>query len=490
MSVARLDIEKAQKSPETIRGTGGQAVRRRIYAFGIAFFDMVCILGAYLVAVFQTHSALESFGGAALVRSPYFVIFVIMWFAAAVDQRLFGPRRNEDTASYLLTVTKTVANATVVSVFVMALFTQSGVERDFLVLFCLLTLGFMLALRATTRLLFWVLPRGGAIRVLIVGANNRTRHLVRVLEESPHGYELVGFLEDEPERAESFSIADLPHLGGLSDLSEILHARGVHEVFISLPVRSHYATITHIAETCERQEISARLLADLFPLHIAKSRLMYLIDIPLLSLSAVPEAQSRLALKRAVDFVVSSILLILLAPLFLLLAIVIKLDTRGPVFFLQERVGQNQRRFKMMKFRSMVPDAEHRRGELEAMNEADGPVFKIRMDPRITRVGRFIRKYSVDEFPQLINVWLGEMSLVGPRPPLASEVAQYSWSQRRRLSVKPGMTGLWQVSGRSDVGFSEWVDMDLTYIDTWSLWKDFVILVKTFRAVVEGRGAA
>ncbi len=489
MNAARID------TPESPQATGdivrrGQLARRKIYALGVAVSDFACILAAYLVAVYQTHSALETLGGAAAIRCPYLIIFLILWFTAAVDQRLFGPRRNEDATSYLVTVTKTVANATVVSVFVMALFTESGVQRDFLVLFCLLTLGFMLALRATTRLLFWVLPRGGAARVLIVGANNRTQHLLRVLEKSPRRYDLAGFLEDDPGRAQAFATADLPHLGALDTLPDVLGNHAIQEVFISLPVRSHYATITRIAETCENREIPARLLADLFPLHIAKSRLMYLTDIPLLSLSAVPEAQSRLALKRAVDFAVSSILLILLAPVFLVLAIVIKLDSRGPVFFRQERVGQNQRRFKMIKFRSMVPDAEARRKELEAMNEADGPVFKIRHDPRLTRVGRFIRKYSIDEFPQLINVWLGEMSLVGPRPPLASEVAKYSWSQRRRLSVKPGMTGLWQVSGRSDVGFSEWVDMDLTYIDTWSLWKDFVILVKTFRAVVEGRGAA
>ena len=173
----------------------------------------------------------------------------------------------------------------------------------------------------------------------------------------------------------------------------------------------------------------------------------------------------------------------------LTIAILVKLDG-GPVFFAQERVGQNQRRFKMLKFRSMVVEAEALRADLEERNEADGPVFKIRDDPRITRVGKFIRKYSLDEFPQLINVWMGQMSLVGPRPPIPSEVEQYSWDQRRRLSVKPGMTGLWQVSGRSDVAFKDWVELDLVYIDTWSLFQDAFILLRTFRAVVQGRGAA
>jgi len=210
-----------------------------------------------------------------------------------------------------------------------------------------------------------------------------------------------------------------------------------------------------------------------------------------LSLSTIPEAQAQLAFKRLFDFVVSSLLILMLLPvLFIPLAILIKLESKGPVFFLQERVGQNQRRFKMIKFRSMVANAEELRAALEAMNEADGPVFKIRKDPRITRIGGFIRKYSVDEFPQLFNVWMGQMSLVGPRPPIPAEVEEYTWSQRRRLSVRPGMTGLWQVSGRSDVGFEEWVELDLTYIDNWSVMQDVMILLKTFGAVVRGRGAA
>ena len=173
-----------------------------------------------------------------------------------------------------------------------------------------------------------------------------------------------------------------------------------------------------------------------------------------------------------------------------MIGLLIKLDSRGPVFFFQERIGQNQRRFRMVKFRTMVPNAEELKKELEALNEADGPVFKIRNDPRLTRIGGFMRKHSIDEFPQLFNVWIGQMSLVGPRPPVLPEVVKYTWAQRRRLSVRPGMTGLWQVSGRSDVGFEEWVGLDLEYIDTWSLWGDLVILFKTFKEVFYGRGAA
>ncbi|MEK7794968.1 MAG: exopolysaccharide biosynthesis polyprenyl glycosylphosphotransferase, partial [Candidatus Hydrogenedentota bacterium] len=264
----------------------------------------------------------------------------------------------------------------------------------------------------------------------------------------------------------------------------------VGEVYVTLPIRTYYSDIETISNACAARRIPLRLVAELFPLKVASNELMYVDDVALLSLSAVPEERIRLAMKRAIDFLASTLLLLVLfVPLFIV-ALLIKADSRGPIFFAQERVGQNRRRFSMLKFRSMVVDAEARRAGLDALNEADGPVFKIRNDPRITRVGRFIRKYSVDEFPQLINVWLGQMSLVGPRPPLASEVEKYSWDQRRRLSVKPGMTGLWQVSGRSNVGFEEWVALDLQYIDTWSVWSDFKILLKTFGAVVRGRGAA
>ena len=209
-----------------------------------------------------------------------------------------------------------------------------------------------------------------------------------------------------------------------------------------------------------------------------------------MSLSTTPETHGQLLVKRLIDFSVSSLGLLAVGWwLFPIVAALIKLESRGPVFFKQERVGQNGRRFHIYKFRSMVADAEQRKKELEALNEADGPVFKMRRDPRVTRVGSFLRKTSIDELPQLINVWLGHMSLVGPRPPIPSEVEQYSWEQRRRLSVRPGLTGLQQVSGRSDVSFDDWVAMDLAYIDEWSLMTDLQIMLLTVRVVLLGKGA-
>ena len=198
----------------------------------------------------------------------------------------------------------------------------------------------------------------------------------------------------------------------------------------------------------------------------------------------------QLLLKRLVDASLSLIVLVLLSPLFLLVALLIKLTSPGPVFFVQNRVGMNQRKFRLYKFRSMVVDAEAKMAELAHLNERDGPAFKIENDPRITRIGRFLRKTSIDELPQLLNVLSGEMSLVGPRPPLPDEVKKYEWLFRKRLSVKPGITCIWQISGRNHVSFDRWMEMDHEYVENWSLWLDLKILFKTVPAVLLSRGAS
>ena len=459
----------------------------------IVTLDAAFIFVAYFWAVYSSGLADDSLSQSLLTHMPYFAIFALWWSLSSLDQHLFGPKSNDELIAYLFTVTKAVGEALVLCTVIMALFSPHGVERDFLLAFGVGTLFVIVAFRLLLRLSLWTFRLRGLYgrRILIIGSNVRTSHLVDVIKSRRYyGLNVIGCLEEDIERAELLVNLGVPVKGAPADLDRVLADEEVDEVYISLPIRSFYSTIKDIAHYCEGEGIPVRLIADLFPMRIATNRIMYVEDVPMLSLSTVPEERFRLAMKRAFDFLVSTVLLVLLPLLFLPLTILIKLESPGPVFFAQERVGLNRRRFKMLKFRSMVVNAEELRQELEAMNEADGPVFKIRKDPRITRVGRFIRKYSLDEFPQLFNVWMGQMSLVGPRPPLASEVEKYSWDQRRRLSVKPGMTGLWQVSGRSDVNFKEWVELDLQYIDTWSLKQDFLILLKTFRAVVQGRGAA
>jgi exopolysaccharide biosynthesis polyprenyl glycosylphosphotransferase len=198
----------------------------------------------------------------------------------------------------------------------------------------------------------------------------------------------------------------------------------------------------------------------------------------------------QLLLKRLLDLFVSLVMLIVLFPLMALTAILIKLTSPGPVFFIQKRVGMNQREFKLYKFRSMVANAEERKSALLHLNERDGPAFKIENDPRITPLGRFLRKTSIDELPQLFNVLTGKMSLVGPRPPLPEEVEKYEWLFRKRLSVKPGITCIWQISGRNNVSFERWMEMDHEYIENWTVWLDLQILLKTIPAVLFSRGAS
>ena len=217
--------------------------------------------------------------------------------------------------------------------------------------------------------------------------------------------------------------------------------------------------------------------------------LEYFDNLPLITFSTVPEHSLEIVAKRAVDFFVAALGLILLSPVLALIAAAIKFTSQGPVFYRQVRCGLHGRRFRLVKFRTMIHGAEDRLWEIRHLNEMDGPVFKMRNDPRVTPLGRFLRKFSIDELPQLWNVIKGEMSIVGPRAPLPEEVEHYAIGQRRRLSVKPGITCLWQVSGRSDISFQKWMEMDLQYIDNWSFWLDLRIMLKTIPAVFTGRGA-
>jgi len=462
-------------------------------AKALAFLDTCCIAGAFATAIHWSTPLTDPLTPNILANLPYLLVVILVWYAAALERQLWSTTRRQDVVHYLATVTKAVGDACVFCVFVMVLFTRGGLDHTFLVVFCAATLVYLLAFRLALRLIIRELRNLGVNRhrVLIVGANERTAHLIDVLQmHAGLGYSLIGILDNDTERGALTASSGVPYLGPITDLKESVLQGEVDEVYICLPVRSRYEDIQEIAHLCEGAGVPVHLVADLFPMRVATSRLMHLEDIPLLNLSTIPEAHGKVFMKRAIDFVGSSILIAMLSPMLILLAILVKLDSKGPVLFAQERVGQNQRRFKMLKYRSMVVNAEQIQATLLDQNEMDGPVFKIKNDPRITRLGRFIRKYSLDEFPQLFNVWRGEMSLVGPRPPIPAEVAQYTWSQRRRLSIKPGMTGLWQVSGRNEVGFEEWVEMDLEYIDSWSIGLDLLILLKTFRAVVAGRGAS
>ncbi|HNR29918.1 MAG TPA: sugar transferase [Candidatus Hydrogenedentes bacterium] len=460
----------------------------------LALGDTVCVFAA---TFFASYMDLPPGGALPLLGQvqmdlAYCAAFVLAWPALAARQRLFVSRRRDHLSLVIYDVAKAVVATVIFSGFMVTFFTNLALQRAFLLWFTGGAFVVLALFRSLVQVFLWRLRARGrnTTQVIVIGANPRTKELLRTIHDNPHfGYHVVGILEDEPDRCRMLEEFNIPLLGKFESLEQVLTRHVVDEVFIGLPVSSRYETIQSMAYLCEGVGVGVRLIADLFPLRLATSRFQKLENIPILALTSIPENQAQLLLQRATDIIVSGLALLALSPLLILAAIVIKLDSRGPVFFLQERVGQNQRRFKMVKFRSMVINAEQLRRQVEKLNEAEGPIFKVRRDPRLTRVGRFIRKYSIDELPQLLNVLAGHMSLVGPRPPLPHEVAQYSWNQRRRLSVKPGMTGLSQVRGRSDLSFRETVDLDLAYIDQWSLWLVFRILLQTIPAVLRGRGA-
>lgn len=458
--------------------------------------DSLCVLTAGIIA---THFSMPADGTGDLYESflshrLYFLAFVIVWYLAAGDQRLFASHRSDGLGVQMLGILKALAISVAVTAVLMLFISRHGVNREFLVYFALAAAVIILAVRVSLRLFLWSIRRRGYNfrQILIIGGNPRAEHLVDVMEtHGQYGFHLVGLLDDEPERSAYLKRHTIPYLGPVRELENILLKQVIDEVYICLPVRKYYSEITSVAHLCEGVGVSVRMIADLIPLRVATRQIQQLDDIPVLSLSTIPEAFAQLAVKRGIDMFVSGIFIITVAWwLFPLVAVIIKLDSKGPVFFLQDRVGLNQRKFKCIKFRSMVVNAEELKAKLAEQNEADGPVFKIRRDPRMTRVGRWIRKFSIDELPQIINVFLGDMSLVGPRPPVPAEVENYTWDQRRRLSVRPGITGLQQVSGRSDVDFSDWVELDLAYIDNWSLMEDIRILFRTFQVVIQAKGAA
>lgn len=360
--------------------------------------------------------------------------------------------------------------------------------------------------RLTTAALFWMLATSATLtirgmvravdapararpvqrRIIIVGSGLRALKLSRqVLADD--GSELVGFVDDNEEVA--FPEVEQRLLGRLSDLDRILMRQVVDEVLIALPIRSRYNEIQRSIQICERVGVESKYLADLFQVAVARAHHEAGSTGSLVAMKIAPD-DYRLGIKRAIDVIGALGGLIVLSPVLLAIALAVKFTSPGPIFFGQERFGLNKRRFKMWKFRTMVTNAEALMKELEKFNEAGGPVFKMKNDPRVTPIGIFLRKLSLDELPQLWNVVKGEMSLVGPRPLPTRDVQLFdeSWLMRR-FSVKPGLTCLWQISGRSNIGFDDWVTLDLRYIDEWSLGMDLRILLGTFPAVIRGTGA-
>ena len=328
--------------------------------------------------------------------------------------------------------------------------------------------------------------------VLIIGTNARALDLAGRIESRPEsGYRVMGFADEPWEGLKTFRATGKPLVCDLGHLAEYFRQVAIDEVVMALPLRSHYFQAANIAKICEEQGIVLSVLPSIFNLRTARPRTEDFDGESVVTLYTGRLEGWPAMLKRVFDFVLSLALLIILSPVLLATAALIAIFSPGPIFFVQERLGINKHRFRIYKFRTMIPNAEQAQVQVECLNEAQGPVFKIKNDPRITPLGKFLRKTSLDELPQLFNVLKGDMSLVGPRPlPVRDyEGFDQDW-HRRRFSVRPGITCLWQVKGRSSIAFEQWMELDMQYIDQWSLWLDLKILANTIPAVLKGSGAA
>jgi exopolysaccharide biosynthesis polyprenyl glycosylphosphotransferase len=360
-------------------------------------------------------------------------------------------------------------------------------SRLVVVLFAALGLGGLVALHVAVRAVLHNARRLGLnFRTLVVVGDGPLADEIAIMVRSQGawGLRFLGFVTVDGSRRGGRV------LGHVRDIASVVDGHPVDEVIFAVE-DYRPGDLEDAFSACEETGVNTRVVLNFFPHKFSRPALSDLDGLPLLSFHPTSNDQLALGLKRVFDVAVALTALVVGSPVFLLAAAAVKLDSRGPVLFRQSRVGLNGREFPMLKFRSMVADAEQRRAGLEAHNEmSGGPAFKIRNDPRVTRVGRWLRKTSLDELPQFWNVLRGDMSVVGPRPPLATEVARYERWQRRRLSVKPGITCIWQISGRNQVDFEGWMRMDMQYIENWSLWLDMKIFVRTIPAVLFGRGAS
>jgi exopolysaccharide biosynthesis polyprenyl glycosylphosphotransferase len=355
-------------------------------------------------------------------------------------------------------------------------------------LFCGLSIAAVLGARRAVLMFGASLYGPQGREVIIVGTGPRAQALWRTLS-GPNGADaqLVGFLDSDDRMADETVRQRL--LGHLGDLEGVLMRRVVDEVLIALPIKSCYQQIQETIHTCERLGVQSTYLADIFEPSLGRVHDEHTLPFPARTVKVVKD-DFRLVIKRIIDVVGAALGLVVLGPLFLVIAAAIKATGPGPVFFAQQRYGLNKRLFRMYKFRTMVPDAETLQASLEQRNEKRGPIFKIARDPRVTPLGKVLRRTSLDELPQLWNVLKGEMSIVGPRPMDLRDVGRFDEGRlMRRFSVRPGLTCLWQVSGRSTLTFEQWIELDLKYIDQWSPWLDTVILFRTVPAVLSGRGA-
>jgi len=425
--------------------------------------------------------------------NDYFVVFfflILLWCGTLYLNGTYGSLRTKTLRKFAWIVAKSAILTFAIFGSLVFIFKLKYISRLFFIVFMVMSTGTILIEKMLILSIMRYIRRRGYNyrRLLIIGTGKRAANFINRIRNHPEwGLRVSGIIDDTSTHLGKV-INGINVVGGLEDISGILHKFSIDEAVFIVP-RSRLNYIEKAIKTCEIEGIKATIAVDLFDMKLARSHITELDGIPLVTFETTIAEESQLFIKRAIDLIVSMCALIVLSPVFILTAVLIKITSPGPIMYTQQRIGLSGRKFLIYKFRTMYKGAHKRLSEIAALNEMEGPIFKIKNDPRITPVGRVLRKFSIDELPQFFNVFMGYMSLVGPRPPLPNEVKQYEPWQRRRLSMRPGLTCLWQVSGRNRLDFNEWMELDLKYLDNWSLLLDLKILMKTIPVVLFGIGA-
>jgi exopolysaccharide biosynthesis polyprenyl glycosylphosphotransferase len=476
----------------------------KLVARFVYFLDILLTAAAFFVAFWVRDSLLPflfpaAFPGGLYPISEYLKVFplvLLIWSVLFFSHRSYNSHRTVPLRNEVVELFKIVGGGVLTLATVAYLVPLEQLSRTWFALFALFCATFLVLEKISLRLLArYVRASGFNYRtILIVGTGRRARDIVQMIEAHKWwGYKILGFVSDghhlPNDWAERYRVvgtmAELRHLleygiGGRDPIDEIVLAVS----------RQKLEANRSILLLCEELGIRARIAMNFFPSRFARVELEEIEGVPFVSFATTPSNAEHLAYKRVLDVALSVGLMMAALPVMVAAALAIRFTSPGSVLFKQERIGLNGRIFTLYKFRTMIADAHERRAEVSHLNQMSGPVFKAKGDPRVTAVGRFLRKFSLDELPQLWNVLRGDMSLVGPRPPIPEEVGLYERWQRRRLSMKPGLTCLWQISGRNELDFDKWMELDLRYIDNWSPGLDLKILLRTIPVVLSGRGAS
>lgn len=416
--------------------------------------------------------------------------FSVIWVVIFTKQNAYSYQRFTSLKKEIKIVTRTTIFGVFLFFSAIFLLRFGYIPRSYIIIFAFIS---FISLSLEKVVLFNIaqmLRKKGKNRkkIIVVGTGTRAKSFIEIVVKNPGcGLDVVGLITGDKAKV-GMEFYGYKVIGSNEDIEKILHQNPVDEVMICVSTK-RFDQIRQILECCEREGVQVRLSSDFFGKIAKQVTIDQVYELPIISFIMTPDKEWSLYLKRLIDIAVSAMLLIILLPVFLIFAALIKLTSKGPVFYQWNVIGLNKKPFRSWKFRTMIPEADGMKASLESQNIMKGPVFKVKDDPRVTKLGKFLRKYSLDELPQLWSVLKGDMSLVGPRPAGPHELARYESWQRRKLSIRPGITCLWQVSGRNKIDdFDQWAKLDLEYIDNWSLRLDLKILLRTIAAVVKGSG--